>query len=394
MFAIERCNFDITKTPTIPFVVPKKLPKRKLIDDTFTVIDDPAFVNNPSISNTNYLVDAFNVTTTDLTFTVAPIQYSYRATLQNGGKPTVDSKITPISPGKFGTANIDDIYLDDGRGQRVLVADSDSSFTLYAKLSSSDPAISPVISESGLTLYTVQHNINNLGITSKDITIVNGGTGYGQNPTITVNRTSNSNNIITTDAVLSAVVTNGVITSINVIDSGTGYATTPTITISDDYRDGLNSNASIVISGETSAYGGNALYRYITKPVVLEAGFDAGDLRVYYTAYRPLNTNIYVYYKILNRNDTQPFNDSDWQLMTTIQGSTAYSKDRQEFFEFVAAPGLNNIASNKVVYTSKVSEQEYTTFYKFAIKIVASSPDPTFVPFIKDMRGIALIQIG
>jgi hypothetical protein len=48
---------------------------------------------------------------------------------------------------------------------------------------------------------------------------------------------------------------------------------------------------------------------------------DSGDLRVFYTAYRPKGTNIYVYYKILNRNDIQPFENSKWQLMTTVTGS-------------------------------------------------------------------------
>ena len=345
----------------------------------------------PNLSNTDYVVDAFNVTTTDLTFTVAPIQYSYRATLYNNGYPVVESTNSPVSPGKFGTANLDDISLADGKGERVLLTDSDSSFTLYAKLSSTDPAISPIISETGVTLYGVQYAINNLGISPSDISIVTGGTGYGTNPTITVNRTSNTVSTAT-DAVLQAVVTNGVITGVNVIDSGSGYATTPTVTITDSHRSG-NSNASIAVSGETNAYGGNGRYRYIAKPVTLDVGFDAGDLRVYYTAYRPLNTNIYVYYKVLNRNDTQAFSDSDWQLMTTISGATTYSKNVQDFYEYVAAPGLNGIADNKLSYISKVDQNNYTSFYQFAIKIVASSTDPTFVPFLKDMRAIALLPL-
>jgi uncharacterized protein YbcV (DUF1398 family) len=395
MFSIQRCDFDITKTPTIPFVVPRGLPKRKLVDDSISAINDPILtIGRPtnSMTTANYLADAFNVTTTDLSFSVAPIQYSYRATLNRNGDPQIESATHPISPGKYGTATLEDIYLDDGLGERVLVADSDTSFTLFARLSSSDPAISPVISEAGVTLYAIQYKVNTLGISNNDIIIKNGGTGYGSNPVITVNRTSNTS-ITAIDAVLQAVVTGGVITGVNVINPGTDYASTPTITISDDYRGG-NSNASIVISGETNPYGGNGLYRYITKPVTLEAGFDAGDLRVYFTAYRPLNTNIHAYYKILNRNDTQAFDDSDWQLMTIISGKDTYSKDRQDFYEFVAAPGINNIADDRVVYTSKVTEQQFTSFYQFAIKLVATSPDPTFIPFVKDIRGIALVPIG
>ena len=80
--------------------------------------------------------------------------------------------------------------------------------------------------------------------------------------------------------------------------------------------------------------------------------------------------------------------------MTTIKGATAYSRDRENFFEFVAAPGVNGIADNKITYTSKANDKIYNDFYQFSIKIVASSPDPTFVPFVKDMRGIALVPIG
>ena len=146
--------------------------------------------------------------------------------------------------------------------------------------------------------------------------------------------------------------------------------------------------------GETNSYDGNGLYRYITKPITLEAGFDAGDLRVYYTAYRPLNTNVFVYYKILSREDKQPFSDSDWQLMTTISGSSTYSKDKEDFIEFVAAPGINGVADNSVFYTSKENDKVYNKFYQFAIKIVITSTDKTIVPFLKDMRGIALLPIG
>ena len=210
MFVIERCEFDISQKPIVPFVVPEKLPQRKLVDDSIAFIDDPSSVSANSFAyttNIDYFVDAFNVTTTDLTFTVAPIQYSYRATLANNGTYYIDANNTPITPGKYGTASVEDILLDDGRGQRVLDTNSSSSFTLYAKLSSTDPAISPIISETGVTLYGVQYAINNLGISPSDISIVTGGTGYGTNPTITVNRTSNTVSTAT-DAVLQAVVTN------------------------------------------------------------------------------------------------------------------------------------------------------------------------------------------
>ena len=395
MFQIERCDFDTSSNPMVEFIVPSKLPQRKMTENSLLYLNNPDSVSSNNIAfstDSDYLLDAFNVTTTDLTFPDAKVSYTYRSTVYNDGNYYKENIERIINPGKFGTANVEDNYFDDGKGERVLLANTSSSFSMYAYLSSNDSKISPVIAESGVTLYGIQWDINNLGLYSDNISIIDGGEGY-VNPILAIERTSN--NSIGTDAIIYPIVTNGAITGINIIDHGSNYASSPKIKIYDAYKSG-NVEASIIVSGETEERGGNASYRYITKPVVLAPGFDAGDLRVYFTAYRPLNTNIYVYYKLLNRNDTQAFEDSDWQLMTLISGDTLYSKTREEQFEYVAAPYEEpNIgtASNRVSYTSKNSNEIYTTFYKFAIKIVASSPDKTFVPFLKDIRAIALPEM-
>jgi hypothetical protein len=149
--------------------------------------------------------------------------------------------------------------------------------------------------------------------------------------------------------------------------------------------------AIITIAGETSQSGGNADARYITKKVILDQGFDSGDMRVYFTAYRPVNTHIYVYYKILSRNDTQTFDSGHWQLMTLINNTAdLYSQTRDSTYEFVAAPGAGGVGQNYVEYASSVTGQTYNTFNQFAIKIVLASSDKTAVPFLTDIRAIAL----
>ena len=122
----------------------------------------------------------------------------------------------------------------------------------------------------------------------------------------------------------------------------------------------------------------------------LNAGFDSGDLNVYLTAYRPVGTDILVYYKILNRADTQLFEDGSWQLMTKINSSdTLYSQYRSDLFEFAFAPGTDGTDQGYVVYTS-TNGQTYTTFSQFALKIVMVTNDNTNVPYISDMRCMAL----
>ena len=150
--------------------------------------------------------------------------------------------------------------------------------------------------------------------------------------------------------------------------------------------------ANVSVFGETSTAGGNALVRYQTIPVVLASGNDSGDLRVYITAYRPLYTDFYVYYKIISRGDTLQIEQSSWQKMTVTSKNSRHSKTRDELIELELAPGTGGVAQNYVSYTNPITGIKYNDFYKYAIKIVMSTYDSTFCPFIKDMRVVALPQ--
>ena len=387
MFVIDRCVFDVGTQPQLQFVVPNKLPNRKIVDQDINYYLNPNTISNTvtSFANTDVSVDAFNISTTDFIPGSTALSYAYSSTLKSSytGTPTVD-----VTPGKYGTPTYDDIYLNDGLGQRVLVTNSNTSFSLYATLSSVNDAVSPMISDDGLSVYAITWDINDLGLSNNNITVVSGGTGYNAN---TVGVTITSNNGYGSGATAIANVVNGVIDSIYIMDTGSGYITSPTITITDPTTRTGNSNASVIIAGETSPSGGNALCKYLTKKVVLNQGFDSGDLRVYFTAYRPVNTNIYVYYKVLSRNDTQIFEDGSWQLMTLINNSNSlYSQTRNDTYEFVAAPGSNEVAQNYVSYTSGVTNQTYNNFNQFAIKVVLTTSDNTSVPYLSDIRAIAL----
>ena len=387
MFTLDRCVFNTNAAPTISYVVPKKLPQRTLIDQSlqYYLNANNIAITADAVSNNDILVDAFNITTTDFVPTTTGISYSYSASLAS------DSSITPITnvtPGKFGTATSEDIYLNDGKGERILLANTNNSFTLYAQLTSTDDTVSPVISDAGLTTYAVKWNINNCELSNNLINITNAGTGYSNNTntTVTISAPVGKNGVQATAA---ANVVNGVINSIYITYPGSGYITTPTITIA-DANTTPGTNATAIFTGETSSAGGPGYAKYLTKKVVLDAGFDSGDLLVYLTAYRPVNTNINVYYKILNRNDIQKFEEGNWQLMTIINsGDSTYSQLRTDLYEYSFAPGINNTANGYVSYTSTTG-QKYTNFSQFAIKIVLTTSDKTAVPFLTDMRAIAL----
>lgn len=387
MFTLDRCVFTVGSQPNVQFVVPKKLPYRKITEQSIAYFNDANNINNSitACANTDIIVDGFNLSTTDFVPGGTALSYSYAAQLQSGGMaPAVG-----VTPGKYGTPTYDDIYLNDGLGNRILVANSDTSFSLYASMNSTDDAVSPMISDDGLNVYTIDWQINNMPMSNSMITVANGGSGYNVNTTsVTITSDYGSG------ATAVANVVSGVIKNIYITNPGSGYITTPTITVT-DANSSPGSGASITVGGETSATGGNGVARYLTKKVILNQGFDSGDLRVYFTAYRPVNTNIYVYYKILSRNDTQAFDSGNWKLMTLINNSASlYSTTRGNTLEFVAAPGTNGIADNFVSYTSSVTNQTYNNFNQFAIKIVLASSDDTFVPFLTDLRAIALPAAG
>jgi hypothetical protein len=96
-----------------------------------------------------------------------------------------------------------------------------------------------------------------------------------------------------------------------------------------------------------------------------------------------------VYYRILNRNDTQVFEDGNWKLMTQVGNPNVFSLAKDNLIEYEFAPGVDNVADNYISYTSTNGET-YTQFSQFAIKVVFSSDDSTKVPYLTDIRALAL----
>jgi hypothetical protein len=126
---------------------------------------------NDNFYGQDVVVDAFNITTTDFEPTGTAIDYQYTATLYDSY--AIDTTKN-VEPGKYGTSMIDNIYLDDGKGSRVLDSNSSTSFTLTAQLSTTDKYVSPVISDDGLSLYSIKHLINDLGIANTDVSVTSG----------------------------------------------------------------------------------------------------------------------------------------------------------------------------------------------------------------------------
>lgn len=381
MINIHICEFNVNKKPTIPFVIPYNLIHRKPIVSSIMDIIDPTNTSHASkripVGDVTY--DALNVTTTDFMPENTDIKYKYSTTLDSDNSAT---GLQSINPGQYAHPTYDDIYLDDGLGSRVLLAKSNNSFILNATLSSTDKYVSPVISDDGLNLFAVKWKINNMGLSNNNVKVTKGGTGYSG-----VSLTVSNPDIGSDIALASANVANGIITGVSIDYAGSGYLTTPTLSISST---AVTTNAVIVMSGETSPSGGNAKCRYLTKKVTLAPESSSQDLRVYYTAYKPLGSEIYTYYKIRSSNDPSKFDDNPWVLMTTLgSNKNIYSKNRTDLHEYEAAPGINGLANNIISYVGADGITR-DNFIEFAVKIVLASSDSTVVPILTDLRALAL----
>jgi len=387
MFVIDQCVFNVGSA-TVPFVIPQGLPYRKLgTQDIRHKLDANTVSNVYGNYAPTTLVDAINVSTTDFIPSGTKIGYAYSATLENGNQQTSQQIITP---GKLGTPTPENVYLNDGLGERVLIPQSNNSFSLFATMSTTDPNVSPIIADDGVSLYSIRYLINNMGIGNNVISVTNGGYGYSNgNTTVTISSPDIGSDLPVLGFSANA---NGAITSVYTNYPGSGYLTTPTINVYDSTtRTTGSANAVISVHGETSPTGGNSYAKYYTKKVVLAAGQDSGDMRVFHTSYRPVGTNIYVYYKILSSQDTSTFESGSWQLMTTLSNPNVYSTSRNDLIDFECAPGIfnSNAANNNISYTN-ASGQTFNNYIQFAVKVVLASTDPTNVPFVTSLQALAL----
>ncbi len=169
-----------------------------------------------------------------------------------------------------------------------------------------------------------------------------------------------------------------------ITDPGSGYLTTPTIQIVSG-NSVPNSNATAVIAGETGKSGGNIQAKYISREIVLEDGFESGDMRVFMDAIRPTGTDINVYYKVKSADDNDRFSDKSWQLM--YKNKDNYSRNARSLIALEFRPSLDK---NELSYIE--NGQTYPVggkFKSFACKVVLTSTDPSLVPKVKNLRIIA-----
>jgi hypothetical protein len=66
---------------------------------------------------------------------------------------------------------------------------------------------------------------------------------------------------------------------------------------------------------------GNALSKHITTKINFDKNRQAEDIAVYLDAYKPAGTDVLVYAKIFNNNDSDYYDDKDWSLLQETSGN-------------------------------------------------------------------------
>jgi hypothetical protein len=261
----------------------------------------------------------------------------------------------------------------------TISASTDGTYQLAAALRTTDNSVSPILWTENYNFLAIENYINNANLSNLDISITSGGSGFDANANVALTINGGRADVPATAYALASA--SGNITSIIVTDGGEGYINTASLVIS-----GANGTGALAtMTGETSTKGGTARTKYISRIVTLAEGFEAGDLRVFVSAFKPSGTDIKVYYKIRNSLDPTKFDDQPYILMEQMTPDSVFSVDDYDILEFEYRPSLTQ---DFITYTS--GSNTYHTFNQYAIKIVLLSDNTVKYPICFDMRGIAL----
>ena len=326
-----------------------------------------------------YNVDKVRILETSVIPTGTSVDYSLKANTISG---TMESNYRAISPGQIISFENDTNY---AAGYKRKLLNYKGDFTVKVDLTTTDDAVSPLVSVEKSQLNIWENFVDNAEINPEDFAIVAAGTGYGNSNVIVISSSTGTG----ATANLSCDA-NGNILSIFVSSNGSGYIDDYTITI------GANTNypavaasgsgGSVVLNTEYDSSGGPCLARYITRQISLADGFDSGDLRVFLSANKPTGTEVDVFCKLLSASDSTPFRDRRYQKLVCVNPTTTASLSPNDYRDYEFRPSTTD---NFVQYTSS-NGVTYDTFKTFSIKIVMRSEDPTVVPKVKDLRIIAL----
>lgn len=140
---------------------------------------------------------------------------------------------------------------------------------------------------------------------------------------------------------------------------------------------------------------GNSETRHISKTLKF-GGKQAEDIRVILNGYRPRQTEIEVYAKIINADDSDSFDDKFWTKLSLIAGADAYSYeyDKNDYIEyeytFPKYPDSDTTVDG--VFTSTLDSATLTTTTANVASFTPGQVIKFYSPLFEDSYGIFSIQ--
>jgi len=143
----------------------------------------------------------------------------------------------------------------------------------------------------------------------------------------------------------------------------------------------INPSPTGTFVAETTASDSYASAKYITRKVTLGDGLSAKSLKVFVDQNMPKGSSIEVYYRVINNEDIDNFEDRPYVLMTRRQASTTVNQDVFTYNEY-------EYYADDISYTK--SGISYDEFDAFSIKIVMYADNTAAAPTCRNFRAIAL----
>jgi hypothetical protein len=383
----------------------------------------------PPTSNVD--IDRVMVVSSDLNFPVGTVDYKLKGLFSSNSQQEINGVyLVPYNAVEYGSLLDRSGKPASGNflNRRRAVRGNSNSFIMTLEMSSTNGDISPVVNLERLSLSAATFGINNAGLQNTLISITNAGAGYNATvtaanwvPSTNVNVikgssntqmlayaqlfrqtylannfnigfydltiTNNPNDSGTGASGFAVANTDGgnVVNYIVMTTTGSGYIETPTMSIVSGNATSTTT-AQALISGETSKNGGNMIARYVTREIVLEEGFESGDIKVFMDAIRPTATDIQVYYKVVSADDPETLSSKSWRRMAVVKD--VFSRNPNTIIGLEYRPSLT---TNQISYTENgVNYPIGGTFRSFAIKVCMRSTDASIIPKIQNLRIIAV----
>jgi hypothetical protein len=301
--------------------------------------------------------------------------------------------------------NISGVHVNFEANKRIhpantmrLEASTGTDFKVDAKLTSiKDSRVSPVIDLSTMQLVAIQNRINSGGFSNNDLNVVREvGASFAEGDTFTIVSADPDHPVSDQGTLRVDTVTSGnKIKTMSVVNPGRNYAETPTVVKATGGGTLDNPDEFITLSGETGTTGGNAKFRYVSKPVKLKSGMDALDIKVSMDLYKPVGSEVYVYYKIKNKDDSASIDDKNWVLMNqSSPGTNMKLVPKNEWNASQTFPLVEHEyttgSGGDVLSYEDLDGNTFVGFKFFAIKIVGFADNKAQVPVIGNLRAIAV----